>query len=103
VLDGALGVSAEAVVVAILADPEGPVLAWRAASLRGGGGICCDPRRPRRAGAGMALAGAALGSSAVAILADPEGPVLAATFTCGPVFRDALDGHVGVTLGGHDG
>ena len=89
--------------VAILADPEGPVLAHRTprscpatgagcdprrprragAGCRGAAGMtpwsgCCDPRRPRRAGAGRRAGTRPAQLAVVAILADPEGPVLAA-------------------------
>ena len=88
--------------VAILADPGGPVLESSSQSgAVSGSGLrssptpegrcwrtppwscrwsrsCCDPRRPRRAGAGLLRVRLAVRiPHRVAILADPGGPVLA--------------------------
>ena len=61
--------------VAILTDPGGPVLpthSWQIQASRS----CCDPHRPRRAGAAHRRDGGRLPDPAVAILTDPGGPVL---------------------------
>ena len=67
---------ADGVGVAILADPEGPVLGSCCRSAADRRRTGCDPRRPRRAGAGEAVAAHFGEVAEVAILADPEGPVL---------------------------
>jgi hypothetical protein len=62
--------------VAILTDPGGPVLHGGAADVAGSLWVGCDPHRPRRAGAAWRSRPGTRPRSGVAILTDPGGPVL---------------------------
>ena len=75
--------------VAILAGPGGPVLA-PACTRMTCPSSCCDPRRPRRAGAGRRGESHLGGHVPVAILAGPGGPVLDHVAFFGPTQQAGL-------------